>query len=246
MRGLALIALLSVMADPAIAGQAVTLRADVTDADGIVTLSDLFEVTGPAGKTVLATRAGASIVLDAGPVQASARRSGLDWANREGLRRIIVVSGSDGSNTSISTRANVEVLTYARSLSAGESVGPADLVWAKVAAEPADAPHDAEAIMGLVARRPLRAGSVVSLRDVTAPMVIKAGDLVTLTYENDGITLSLQAKAMAAAALGDAVMVENPTSRKVVQAVASGPGTAVVGPAADQFRRRTSTQLAQR
>ena len=100
--------------------------------------------------------------------------------------------------------------------------------------------------MGLVARRPLRAGSVVSLRDVTAPMVIKAGDLVTLTYENDGITLSLQAKAMAAAALGDAVMVENPTSRKVVQAVASGPGTAVVGPAADQFRRRTSTQLAQR
>ena len=72
MRGLALIALLSVMADPAIAGQAVTLRADITDADGIVTLSDLFEVTGPAGKTVLATRAGASIVLDAGAVQASA------------------------------------------------------------------------------------------------------------------------------------------------------------------------------
>lgn len=232
-------------ASPALAGQAVTLKAQTLDADGVVTLSDLFDGAGAAGKVAVAAKPGLSTVLDAAAVQAVARRAGLDWPNAEGLRRIVVRSGADGGGA-VAGRGNVEVLTYARSLSAGEIVQPQDLVWGKAAAAPSGAPADAEAIIGLATRRPLRAGAVVSSRDVTAPQVIKAGELVVVNYQDGGISLSLQGKAMAAAGLGETVSVQNTSSKKILQAIASGPGEAVIGPAAEEFKATRRTQFALR
>ncbi|KRB46626.1 flagellar basal body P-ring formation chaperone FlgA [Phenylobacterium sp. Root700] len=232
-------------ASPALAGQPVTLKAETLDNDGMVTLSDLFDGAGAAGKIAVAAKPGASTVLDAAAVQAVARRAGLDWANAEGLRRIVVRSDGAGAGQ-IAVRGNVEVLTYARSLSAGEIVQPQDLVWGKAAAAPNDAPSDAEAVIGLSARRPLRAGAAVSARDVSAPQVIKAGDLIVVNYQDGGISLSLQGKAMTAAGLGDTVSVQNTTSKKIIQAIASAPGEALVGPAADQLKAARRTQLALR
>jgi flagella basal body P-ring formation protein FlgA len=247
-RFLILAALLA--ASPALAGQPVTLKAQTLDSDGIVTLSDLFDGAGAAGKVVVAAKPGVSTVLDAAAVQTLARRAGLDWPNAEGLRRIVVRSGSgsgsDGGGGAVASRGNVEVLTYARSLSAGEIVQPTDLVWGKAAVAPSDAPSDADVVIGLSARRPLRAGAAVSARDVSAPQVIKAGELVVVNYQDGGISVSLQGKAMAAAGLGETVSVQNTTSKKIIQAVASGPGEAVVGPAADQFRAARRTQFALR
>lgn len=220
----------------ACAGTPVTLRAQTADADGIVTLGDLFDGAGEAGNVPVATRAGSTVVLDARTVQAAARRAGLDWANAQGLRRIVVTSGAPSGPAAAPARGNVEVLTYARSLASGEIVGPSDLVWAKVAAAPADAPSDAEAVIGLAARRPLRAGAAVSSRDVSAPQVIKSGELVSVTYSDGAITLTLQAKALGAAAHGETLKVQNLESKKVLQAVAAGPGEAVVGPAAAQLK----------
>lgn len=235
----------ALIASPALAGQVVTLKAEPVDTDGMITLADLFEGAGAAGKVPVAARPGASTVLDAAAVQGMARRAGLDWANAEGFRRI-VVRGEASAAAPAAARGNVEVLTYARSLSAGEIVQPQDLVWGKAAAAPADAPNDAEAIIGLVAKRPLRAGSSVSARDVSAPQVIKSGDLITVIYEDGGISLALQGKAMAAASLGDTLPVLNTSSKKLIQAVASGPGQAVVGPAADQLKALPRTQYALR
>ena len=246
MRTLILAALLSLAAAPALAGQAVTLKSETLDGDGLITLSDLFDGAGSAGKIAVASRPGTSAVLDAGAVQMAARRAGLDWANAEGIRRIVVRAGSDGGSSAPVTRGNVEILTYARSLSAGEMVQPQDVVWAKAAASPADAPRDADAVIGMAAKRPLRAGSAVSMRDVSSPQVIKAGDAVTVMYQAGGVSLSLEGKAMGAAGIGDTISVQNTASKKIIQATASGPGQAVVGPAADQFKSLGRAQYAQR
>ena len=249
MKRLLIAAAAALLASPALAGQPVVLKADPVDGDGIITLSDLFDGAGAAGKTPVAAKPGASMVLDAAAVQGLARRAGLDWANAEGFRRIVVRSAAAGPGLAAAgpaARSNVEVLTYARSLSAGEIVQPQDLVWGKAAAAPADAPNDAEAIIGLAAKRPLRAGAAVSGRDVSAPQVIKSGDLITVTYEDGGISLVLQGKAMAAAGLGETLAVQNIASKKIIQAVASGPGQAVVGPAADQLKALPRTQYALR
>lgn len=229
-----------VWASWACAGVPVVLKAETVDDDGVVTLGDLFDGAGEAASVPIAAMPGRSVVLNAAAVQAAAHRSGLDWANAQGVRLIAVRSSAASANAApAAARANVEVLTYARSLSAGEIVAPEDLVWAKVAAAPADAPSDAEQVIGLAAKRPLRAGAAVSARDVSAPQVIKRGEMVMVTYSDGQITLTLQAKATGSAAAGETLNVQNPSSNKVIQAVATGPGEAVVGPAAVQLRART-------
>jgi flagella basal body P-ring formation protein FlgA len=225
------------LAGPALAGQPVNLKADTADADGIVTLGDLFDGAGPAGRVAVANRTAASVVLNAQTVQAIARRAGLDWANAEGLKTIVVsggpVSAAAGlGSVAMAQRGNVDVLTWARNISAGEVVAPEDLVWGKAAAAPSDSPRDPDVIIGLAARRPLRAGGAALAHDVSAPAVIKAGEIITVLFP--------------AAGVGESLNVENPASKKIIQAMVTGPGQAVVGPAADQLRANRATRFAAR
>ena len=124
------------IATPALAGQAVSLRSDTTDADGRITLGELFDGAGAASDVIVASRVGPSAVLDAGAVQIAARRAGLDWANSNGVRRIIVRQGSDGAQAGAS-RGNVEVLAYARSLATGELVQSSPARRAAICTAPA-------------------------------------------------------------------------------------------------------------
>ncbi|WP_165185839.1 flagellar basal body P-ring formation chaperone FlgA [Caulobacter soli] len=244
MKALVLSAVALLIATPALAGQPVSLRSDTTDADGKITLGELFEGAGAASGVVIATRMGPSAVLDAGAVQIAARRAGLDWDNSNGLRRIIVRQGS-GSDAGLAgaSRGNVEVLAYARSLSTGDMVQPEDLVWMKVAAGPSDAPRDADDLIGMTVKRPLRQGAAASLRDVSTPQVIKAGDIVAVTYEDDGVALTLQGKAMAAGAVGESLMVQNTASKKIIETVVTGPGSTAVGPQAMRLRSNRNNTL---
>ena len=77
------------LAGPALAGP-VTLKANPVDADGQITLGDVFDGAGPASGVVVGARSGPSAVFEAGQLQAMARQAGLDWANPTGLRRVVV------------------------------------------------------------------------------------------------------------------------------------------------------------
>jgi len=248
MKRIALIAALAACAAPAWAGQPVTLRPDVTDSDGVVTLGDIFAGAGGVAGTPVAARRGATVSLSAAAVQAAARRAGLDWANAEGLGRIIVrgdaTAPQGGSPTA--SRGNVDVLTYARSLTAGEIIQPQDLVWGKAAGASADAATDADQMIGMAAKRPLRAGAVAGRNDVAAAQVVKNGEIVTVVYEDGEVSLALQGRAMGAAGVGEALNVQNTTSKKIVQAVVSGPGRALIGPAAERLRLATPSRYALR
>lgn len=225
--------LATAIAAPALAGP-VALRDNPTDVTGQVTLGELFDNAGAAANVLVAVRAGPTVVLDAANVQMFARRYGLDWANPQGISRIIVRGGTGGAPASGPHNANV--LTYAHNLSAGDIVQPTDVVWQKAAAAPSDAPRDADAVIGMAARRPLREGDAVQAHDVSAPIVVKMGDSVIVTYSADGVTLTLQAKAMGAAAAGETFNVLNTASKKLIEAVATGPDTAVVGPEAQRLK----------
>lgn len=238
------------LAGPALAGQMVTLKADTSDADGVVTLSDLFDGAGAAGRVVIANRTSTSVVLNAQTVQAIARRSGLDWPNAEGLRTILVsgapVTGPGAASAAAQRPGNVDVLTYARNIAAGETVGAEDIVWGKAAAAPSDSPRDPDAVIGMAARRPLRAGAAVTGHDVSAPQVIKAGEIITVLFQSEGVSLSMQGKALASAGVGEVLNVQNPLSKKTIQTLVTGPGQAVVGPAADELKAARSTRIAAR
>jgi flagella basal body P-ring formation protein FlgA len=241
MRGLIVIgvALALAWAAPALAGQPVALR-DQVQASGAITLGDLFDNAGPASAVVIGSGApaGLSAILDAGAVQRIARAHGLDWDNPSGLQRILVPSVAGPSDAAPASSAMVEALTYSRSLTAGDIVQPADLVFAKVSrfSVPPDAPRGADGVIGKTARRPLRSGAPVAAHDLSASLVIKRDDIVEVSYHADGISLILRGKAMADAAAGEPVSIQNLDSKKVIQAIAAGPDEAVVGPEADAIR----------
>jgi flagella basal body P-ring formation protein FlgA len=234
--------MLSVLASPAFAATPVTLNTNLADATGQVTLGELFDDAGPARDVVVAARSGPSVVLDAAAVQAFARRYGLEWANPQGIRRIIVRADVGGP----AAGRGREILTYAHSLITGQILQPDDLVWAKAAAAPVDSAPNVDAVVGMAARRPLREGDAVLGRDVTAPLVIKAGDTVAVTYADEGVTLTLQGKAMSSAAAGESLNIENTASKKLVEAVATGPDEAVVGPEAQRLKAQRASQFALR
>jgi flagella basal body P-ring formation protein FlgA len=244
MRGLRLIGGLLALcwAAPALAGQPVALRPQVT-ASGPITLGDLFDHSGEAASVIIGSGApaGLSAVLDAGAVQRLAREHGLDWDNPQNLQRIVVPSVG---GLVAGAGPMVEVLTYSHSMAAGEIVQPTDIAYGKVPsfAVPADAPRDADGVIGKTARRPLRAGAPVADRDLSNSILIKRDDLVEVGYHADGVSLTLQGKAMADAAEGEPVAILNMASKKVVQAVATGPDEAVVGPEADAIRAAATGQ----
>ena len=240
----AILAVASLMAAPAaFADQPVRLRNEPT-AHGPITLGDLFDNAGASAPVVIGTPAppGQSAVLDAGAVQRLARQHGLDWTNDGGLQRIMVLSVGAGEARAGHT---VEALTYTRSLMTGDVIQPSDLGYSQVPtfATAASAPRDAQDIIGKAAARPLRAGAAVSTRDVAAPLVIKRDDMVQVAYDSDGVSLTMQGKAMAPAAVGDPVSVINLTSKKIIQAVASGPDQAVVGPEAQRLRATSASPV---
>ncbi len=80
----------------------------------------------------------------------------------------------------------------------------------------------------------------VQLRKVA---VVKRSEPVKVTWGAKGMALSVTGIATRDAAIGDAVQLQNPTSKKMIDAVITGPGEALAGPAADQFRSRQLLSL---
>ncbi|MFK4059609.1 flagellar basal body P-ring formation chaperone FlgA [Brevundimonas sp. NPDC046655] len=255
-RILILTALLTAFAAPALAGP-VSLLADPLDDDGRVTLGDLFDDAGAAADVVVGQRLGATAVFEASQIQAAARRAGLDWANPQGLRRVVVREGGAApaeasarpAAATVASRpgATVEVLTYARSLAAGDIIQPADVVWSTVQAHqaPAGGPQDADQVVGLSAKRALRAGAVVTSRDLASPQLIARNDMVEVAYIVGGVELTVTGKATRNASAGEPVPVLNVQSGRTIDAVAVSPGRAVAGPAA-QMARANPQQFAAR
>ena len=223
---------------PALAGT-VSLKAEVFSDDGKVTLGDLFDGAGSAAASVVAQgQPGQNVVLDAGRVQSFAHLRGLEWDNDKGIRRIIVQTGSAPAPAaaSVAKRPGAQTLAFTHNLDAGEIVQAQDLSWSRTVDAPLDAPSDPDAVIGMAARRPMREGTAVSMHDMTAPQVIKKGDMISVTFSQGGIALTLQAQALDNATPGQSLSVMNLASKKVIQAVATAPGLALVGPEADQLK----------
>lgn len=71
-------------------------------------------------------------------------------------------------------------------------------------------------------------GHILTHNDLERIPVILAGDRVRLEVVNGSLTIAVEAVARNNGAVGDKVRLELPSSRKVMQAVVTGPGEAVV------------------
>ena len=83
-------------------------------------------------------------------------------------------------------------------------------------------------IQGMVARRNLPAGQMLTLGDIAPPAIIRAGEIVTVVLSRGRVKLTMRAIANHDAALGEPLTLTNPTSRAQIQGIAAAAGTAVV------------------
>ena len=81
---------------------------------------------------------------------------------------------------------------------------------------------NADEIIGMETRRPLRANLPIRKADVTAPVLIKKGALVTVAYIAEGLRLSHQGVALNSGGEGDFISVQNIQSERTLKGIIAG------------------------
>jgi flagella basal body P-ring formation protein FlgA len=127
-------------------------------------------------------------------------------------------------------QATVEVVVVARAVERGAVIRDSDIdIERRPRAEVGrDTIRDRDRVVGLAARDNLQPGRALRSIDLTRPEIVQRNELVTLTYEMPGITLTVRGKALEGGAEGDVVSVSNEQSKRVLQGVVVAPGRVAV------------------
>ncbi|MGB7252110.1 MAG: flagellar basal body P-ring formation chaperone FlgA [Xanthobacteraceae bacterium] len=147
------------------------------------------------------------------------------------------------SGTAIDT---VNAIAVDRPIERGEVLQASDLTTVRrPKAESSAVLTDGNAAIGLSARHALRPGQALAAADLMKPEIIARNDNVTIVYQVPGITLTLRGQAKDAGALGDTISIVNTESKRVVQAVVSGPDRVTVGPITTQLVDNSQTEMSE-
>lgn len=82
---------------------------------------------------------------------------------------------------------------------------------------------DAADLIGMAARRSLRAGQPVREKDLERPRLVRRNNTVTVEYRSGGLVLTIRALATEAGAMGDIINIRNQSSNRVFEGKVIGP-----------------------
>ena len=122
--------------------------------------------------------------------------------------------------------AVADTVLAARTIPAKTIIGPSDIVLN--AADVPGAVSDPQSAIGMEARVALYAGRPIRVGDIGAPAIIERNDIVTLQYNNNGIAISTDGRALGRAGAGEYLRVMNLGSRMTVTARVGSDGIAYV------------------
>lgn len=189
----------------------------------------------------LADPGAVSVVLDGAPVlvlpadmAGAVTAQDLSYDRRSRRLSAVIAAGTQPGERRSSLRVSgslietIEVPVLKRALGRGETVQAGDVVQERRPKDSlaSDVDTSQATLVGRVARRLLGAGSVLRSGDLGRPEVIARGEAILLVYEMPGLSLSVRGKATEGGAIGDAIAVVNPQSKRSVQATVLGPGRA--------------------
>ncbi len=86
-------------------------------------------------------------------------------------------------------------------------------------------------LVGMAAKRTLRTGEPIRVRDVEHPQIVRKNGKVTIQHKGPGLVLTIRGTALQSGALGDIINIRNATSNRIIQGRVIGPELveAVVG-----------------
>lgn len=144
----------------------------------------------------------------------------------DGTTRIATVTGR--------AFAQVQVPVLKTAIPADQMIGAADIAMKpmRLSAVPAGSILDAARIIGMTPRRAAPMGKPLQTADLDAPVMVKKGQLVTLSLKNGPISLTLQGRALMNGSEGDGVRVLNTGSNQIIEGTVTGFQTVTVAPPA--------------
>jgi flagella basal body P-ring formation protein FlgA len=154
-----------------------------------------------------------------------------DFEARSGRFVAVITSGeSAGTVQRKFTGRAIDVVSapvLSRPVARGGRITGEDVTMTRMprSSVPTNALFESSDVVGMVATRPLRSGAVVRARDVERPRVVRKSELVTVVYIVPGLQLTAKAQALESGGKGDVVTIMNPRSKRVFEAVVTGPGT---------------------
>ncbi|HEV7372720.1 flagellar basal body P-ring formation chaperone FlgA [Arenibaculum sp.] len=190
------------------------------------------EVEAMLGPAALPGEARVSVRLAvpfAGPAEAVRH---LTFDASSGQLRALVAG--DGRIHELAGTATVEidVPVPARRVRPGEILSQGDLTTVSMPLDrlPASAVASLDGLIGMAARRQLSPGRLIHTSSIGAPVVVDRNEPVTLVFQQGGLYLAAQARALQDGGVGDRVRVMNPSSNAVVSGTVTAPGTVSVSP----------------
>jgi flagellar basal body P-ring formation protein FlgA len=129
-----------------------------------------------------------------------------------------------------------EIAVPVSDIERGDAIQAKDLVMVKRPASQVGSDIQAQMsdLVGMVPRRALRAGEFIRNADIAKPIWVEKNQVVSVVYEQNGISLSMRGRAQQSGAEGDMIKVQNPQSKRLVEGVVSGPGKVSVSQPAPQ------------
>jgi flagellar basal body P-ring formation protein FlgA len=125
--------------------------------------------------------------------------------------------------------ATVDALTVDHPIDRGQVIKASDVTVVRRPKTETSAVTDMKAVVGFAARHPLQPNQPLNSADLMKPEIVQRNNTVTIIYQAPGVTLTLRGQAQDSGALGDTISVLNIESKRVVQAVVSGPDRVSVG-----------------
>jgi flagella basal body P-ring formation protein FlgA len=122
------------------------------------------------------------------------------------------------------------VATAARPLAAGQMFGPADI---RMVSEPValfagrQVFYDPAAIIGAQSLMALAAGGLITASDLVQPVIVKAGQTVTVQVVSGQVSVSITAVADQTGRIGDTILLTNPGSGRRFSATCTAAGPIV-------------------
>ncbi len=123
--------------------------------------------------------------------------------------------------------AQADVVLAARTMRAGTAIEAGDVILTSDRAPIGAASHIDE-VIGQEARVTLYAGRPIPLGSLGPPAMVERNQLVTLVFQQGGLNIRADGRALARGAVGDEVRIMNLGSRSTVFGTVAGPALVVV------------------
>ncbi len=126
----------------------------------------------------------------------------------------------------VNVRVFDQVLVAGRALARGQALRPKDLQTARreVTRLRQGYLRPGDSVTGLVARRPIPAGAVLTPEQLRPPRLVRQGDDVVILARTGNLMVRMMGKALMDGAAGDRVRVRNHSTKKVIHGIVTAKG----------------------